>query len=74
MIKKLHERALRIVYNNTVTSFQNLRIKNKYFTLHHKNIQSSAIKIYKAIYNLPGENLSEFFVRNNHNYNLCSGS
>ena len=28
----------------------------------------------KAVNNLQGGNLSEFFVRNNHNYNLCSKS
>ena len=32
------------------------------------------IEIYKAIINLPGGNLSEFFVRDNHSYNLRSGS
>ena len=32
------------------------------------------IEIYKAIHNLPGGNLGEFFVRNNHNYNLRSES
>ena len=30
--------------------------------------------MYKAVNNLPGGNLSEFFVRNNHNYNLRSRS
>ena len=39
-------------------------------TIHHQNIQSWAIEIHKAIHNLPAGNLSEFFVRNNHNYNL----
>ena len=73
-INKLHERALRIVYNDTVTSFENLLIKDKSFTIHHQNIQLLAIEIYKAIHNLPGGNLSEFFVRNNSNYNLCSKS
>ena len=71
---KLHERALRMVYNDTVTSFENLLIKDKSFTIHHQNIQLLAIEIYKAIHNLPGGNLSEFFVRNNNNYNLCSKS
>ena len=73
-INKLHERALRIVYNDTVTSFENLLIKDKSFTIHHQNIQLLAIEIYKAIHNLPGGNLGEFFVRNNHNYNLRSES
>ena len=49
--------------------FENLLIKDKSFTIHHQNIQSLAIQIYKAIYNLPGADLSNFFVRSNHNYN-----
>ena len=63
-----------IVYNDTVTSFENLLIKDKSFTIHHQNIQLLAIEIYKAIHNLPGGNLGEFFARSNHNYNLRSES
>ena len=73
-INKLHEKALRIVYNDTVTSFENLLIKDKSFTIHHKNIQLLAIEINEAIHNLPGGNLGEFFVGDNHNYNLRSES
>ena len=73
-INKLHERALRIVYNDTITSFEELLVKDKTFTIHHQNIQSLAIEIYKSMNNLPGGNLSEFFVSNNHNYNLRSRS
>ena len=69
---KLHERALKIVYNDSTTSFEELLVKNKTFIIHHQNILSLAIEIYKAVNNLPGGNLSEFFVRNNHNYNLRS--
>ena len=49
-------------------------IKEKSFTIHHQNIQSLATEIYKAIHNLQGGNLSDFFVRNKHNYNLRSES
>ena len=73
-INKLHERTLRIVYNDTITSFEELLVKDKTFTIDLQNIQSLAIEMHKAVNNLPGENLSEFFVRNNHNYNLCSKS
>ena len=58
-INKLHERALRIVYNDTITSFEELLIKDKTFTIHNQNIQSLAIEMYKALNNLPGGNLSE---------------
>ena len=50
-MNKLHERGLRIVYNDTITPFENLLIKGKSFTIHHQNIQSLAIEIYKAIHN-----------------------
>ena len=67
-INKLHERALRIVYNDTVTSFENLLIKDKSFTIHHQNIQLLAIEIYQAIHNLPGGSLSEIFAMNQNCY------
>ena len=70
-INKLHERALRIVYNDTITLFEELLFKDKTFTMHHQNIESLAIEMYKTVNNLLGS-LSEFFVRNNHNYNLRS--
>ena len=74
-INKLHERALRIVYNDTVTSFENLLIKDKSFTIHHQNIQLLAIEINKAIHTCQEKILAKiFFVRNNHNYNLRSES
>ena len=47
-INKLNERALRIVYNDTVKSFDNLLIKDKSLTVRHQNIQSLVIEIYKG--------------------------
>ena len=41
-----HERALRIVYSDTVTLFQNFLIKDKSFMIHHQNILPLAIEIY----------------------------
>lgn len=37
-INKLNERALRIDYNDTATSFENLLINLKYFTIHRQNV------------------------------------
>ena len=68
---KLHERTLRIVCNDTITKFL---VKDKAFTTHHQNIESLAIEMYKAVNNLSGRDLSEFFERNNRNYNLRSKS
>ena len=47
-INKLHERALRIVYNDIYTSFEELRVKDETFTIYHQNIQhwqSTRIKL-----------------------------
>ena len=73
-INKLHEKAPRIVYNDTITSFEELLVKDRTFTIRHQNIHSLAIEMYKAVNSLLGGKLSEFFVRNNHNYNLRSRS
>ena len=74
-INELHERAPRIIYNDTVMSLENLLIKDKSFTIHHQNIQLLAIEINKAIHTCQEKILAKiFFVRNNHNYNLRSES
>ena len=54
--------------------FEELLVKDKTFTIHRQNIQSLAIEMYKAVNNLLGGNPSDFFVRNNHNYNRRSRS
>ena len=66
--------ALRIVSNDTITSFEELLVEDKTVTIHYQNIQSLAIDMYKAVNNLPGGNLSDFFLRNNHDCNLRSRS
>ena len=51
-INRLHERALRIVCSYYKSSFCELLEKDKSFSIHHKNIQSLAIEIYKFLHNL----------------------
>ena len=43
-INTLLERALRIVYNDIVSSFENVLIKFKSFTIHHQNTQLLVIE------------------------------
>ena len=40
-INKLHERALRLVYKNKTFSFDELLDLDEYFTIHHRNVQST---------------------------------
>ena len=49
---RLHKRALRIVYSNYKSSFNTLLEKDSSFSIHHRNIQSLAIEIYKFCHGL----------------------
>ena len=40
-----------IGYNDTITSFEELLVKDKTFTIDLQNIQSLATKMYKAVNN-----------------------
>ena len=46
-INHLHERSLRIVYEDNNSSFKELLKKGNSFTVHHTNIQSLAIELFK---------------------------
>ena len=61
-INRIHVRALRIVYNDLVSTFDELLTKEKSFTIHHRNIQTLAIEIYKVINNVSPEIMKEIFV------------
>ena len=60
LINKIHERALRIAYNNYVSSFETLLEKDGSLSIHQRNIQSLTIEIFKT-----NNDLNPTF----HNYN-----
>ena len=60
-INKIHERALRLVYNDKVSTFEDLLIKDKSFTVHEKNIQALAIELYKSINGIGPDILRDIF-------------
>ena len=47
-INHLHERSLRIVYEDSISLFHELLQKDHSFTIHHRNIQIGAIKLNKV--------------------------
>ena len=51
-INNVHEKALRIVYSHCKLTFKELLDKDASFSVHHKNILTLAIEIYKYIYGL----------------------
>ena len=48
-INMLHERALRIVYNDSVIFSRFAKQKNYSSTIHHQNIQSLTTEVYKNL-------------------------
>ena len=44
-INRINERALRLVYSDHVSSFDELFKKERSFSIHHRNIQSLAIEL-----------------------------
>ena len=47
-INHIHERAIRLVYDDYITSFQDLLIKDNSVSIHHRNIQKVAIEMFKV--------------------------
>ena len=60
-INKLHERALRIVYNNYHSTFKELLNKDNSVTIHTKNLQHLATELYKFKNNLSPKIMEEIF-------------
>ena len=60
-INRIHERALRIVYLDYTSSFEELLIKDKSVKIHEKNLQLLVIEIYKVIHGLAPELMNEIF-------------
>ena len=73
-INKIHERALRIVYNDNISSFEALLEKDDSVKIHHRNLQHLVIEIYKALNNLSSTLMSELFTLKNNAYNLRGGN
>ena len=69
-IYKIHERALRIVYNDDISPFQDLLEKSGTVSIHHRNLQLLAIEIFKTLHDLSPSFMSEIFKPSNTKYDL----
>ena len=47
-INHLHERALRIIYKDNESTFEDLLKKDNAVSIHHKNIRLLGIELYKV--------------------------
>ena len=68
-INRLQERALRFVFNDYNSSFQNLLIRYGSVTVHHNNIRLLAIEMYKVKNELSPNHTIELFTRSNRSTN-----
>ena len=71
-INRLHERALRLVYNDYSSTFEDLLEKDGSCTIHHSNIHFLTIEMYKAVNNQTTNIFSDIFLHNNRKMNLRS--
>ena len=70
-INRLHERCLRIVYNDKHSNFEELLVKDNSVSIHHNNIHTLSIEIYRVTNGMPPEIMNDMFkLRENTHYNL----
>ena len=73
-INSIHERALRITYNDSKSTFEELLNKDNSVSIHHKNLQVLAIEMFKIKNNMAPEFLNEIFQNRALLYNLRTNS
>ena len=74
-ISNLHERALRIVYQDKKSDFETLLKNDKSVTIHVRNLHYLVTEVYKVKNNISPEIMREIFhFQENENYNLRSGT
>ena len=69
-INHLHERALRMVYNEYEISFEELLLRDNSFTVHENNIKKLMVELYKVVNGLSSQIFCELFTKSNINNNL----
>ena len=73
-INCLHERCLRIIYNDNKSSFQELLDKDKGVTIHIRNVRALAVEMFKVSNNYSTSLMSEIFDKRNNVYDFRSPS
>ena len=64
-INHIHERALRLVYKDYRSSFEELVRNDKSVSIHHRNIHSVAIEMFKVKHSISTPLMNELFEHNN---------
>ena len=69
-INKTHERALRLVYKDYTSSFDDLLAKDSSFKIHERNLQKLAIEIFKVKKGIAPAIMKNIFEFNYNPYSL----
>ena len=69
-MNKLHERALRLMYDVYTSTFEELLEKDQSFTVHHCNVQTLCKDLFKVYNNLYQTIFSDLFIRNRISYKV----
>ena len=70
---KIHERTLWLVYKDDKSTFEELLMKDKSFTIHDRNLQVLATEIYKVINNISPAITNSIFQIKKTPHNLRGG-
>ena len=68
LINRIHERALRIAFNDYVSDFECLLRKDDSVTIHHRNIQALTLEIYKTMHEFNPAFMKDVFLFGKHDY------
>ena len=70
-ISRLHERCLRMIYNNKISNIKELLHKDNSVSMHQNNINALAVEMYEVVNCMSPEIMNEVFKQsNNPHYNL----
>ena len=60
-INRLHEKCLRLVYNDQLSSYEDLLITDGSTTIHQRNLQSLSIELYKRVNGMSPDLMKDVF-------------
>ena len=69
-INQLHERCLRVMYNDKISSFKELLKREGSVPVHNRNLQIVATEMFKVCINIAPPIFTEIFNKQNLNYQL----
>ena len=73
-INKLHERCLRIIYNNKVSSFEDLLELDRSVSVHTRNLQTLAIEMLRYLKILRLKSFQTFLVSDMKHHIICGNN